>query len=65
MPSEYKPPEYKPPKMCLKMSISPGLIFWYQISTLTTLYPICNPNVPSLRYHDYICPHRQQVNLLD
>ena len=31
--SEYKPPEYeplpecKPPKMCLKMSISPGLIF--------------------------------------
>ena len=26
MPSEYKPPEYKPPKMCLKMSMSPGLI---------------------------------------
>ena len=25
MPSEYKPPEYKPPKMCLKISISPGL----------------------------------------
>ena len=27
MPSEYKPPEYKPTKMCLKMAISPGLIF--------------------------------------
>ena len=24
----YKAPEYKPAKMCLKTSISPGLIFW-------------------------------------
>ena len=27
MPSEYKPPKYRLPKMCLKMPISPGLIF--------------------------------------
>ena len=25
MPPEYKPPEYKPSKICLKLSISPGL----------------------------------------
>ena len=27
IPSEYKPPEYKPPKKCLRIFISPGLIF--------------------------------------
>ena len=26
-PPNISPPEYKPPKMCLKMAISPGLIF--------------------------------------
>ena len=26
-PLKYKPPEYNAPKMCLKMAISPGLIF--------------------------------------
>ena len=43
-PPEYRPSEYKPLKMCLKMAVSPGLIFgilrYMYNSTISTLYII-------------------------